>query len=153
MYLNGRNLLIYAGGEVVAAAKSCRISMDFDTIETANVIDGAARTFIPGRYEWQVSVNTLVTSVHSCFEGHGQTVRLSFVVRDRFGNLSADRMTGEAFVKKADVTGTVNSLTQGSFVFQGTGPIERILEVLRDSNQYNLLDSGGAQLRVVSDKL
>ena len=99
MYLNGRNLLIYAGGEVVAAAKSCRISMDFDTIETANVIDGKARTFIPGRYEWQVSVNTLVTSVHSCFEGHGQTVRLSFVVRDRFGNLSADRMTGEAFVK------------------------------------------------------
>jgi hypothetical protein len=62
-------------------------------------------------------------------------------------------MTGEAFVKKADVTGTVNSLTQGSFVFQGTGPIERILEVLRDSNQYNLLDSCGAQLRVVSDEL
>ena len=47
MTINGTNLLIYAGGSVIAAAKSCRISADVDMIEAAGQDDGKAREFVP----------------------------------------------------------------------------------------------------------
>lgn len=153
MFRNGTDLLIYVDGVAVAAAKTCRISMSADMIETASPTNGKYRTFLPGMVEWSVSTTSLIVTVHDKFEIIGNEVRLSFVMRDQFKNLSGDRMTGQALVEKYEVTGAVRSLCTGSFVFRGIGELKRNMLNLRDSEQNNLLDDNGNQMRVVDDNL
>lgn len=153
MYKNGYDLLIYVDGVAVAAAKTCRISMSADMIEASSPENGQYKTFLPGMIEWSVSTTSLVVTVHDKFEKIGNEVRLSFVMRDHFNNLSGDRMTGQAIVEKYEVTGAVRSLCTGSFVFRGSGEFKRNMLELRDSEQNNLLDDDGNQLRVVDDNL
>ena len=119
--IHGRNLLIYANGAVVAAARTCRISMDVDIVEVSNP-SGRSKSYLAGREGWTVSATQLVTNVHSRFENVGKPLRLSFVVRSG-GAMTDDRMTGQAFITRSEVTATVGSLTSGNFQFQGTGPL------------------------------
>lgn len=140
MNIHGRNLLIYSEGSVVAAARSCRISMSIDTIETAGTEDGRHRCFVASMSSWTVSVERLVTVVKDFFQNTGQMVTLSFVARDIYGNLMGDRMTGNAFVSSVQVDGSVGALAKGSVTFQGSGKLERLLDALRDSEQKDLWD-------------
>ena len=143
MIINGSDLLIYAGGSVVAAAKSCRISMSVDMIEAAGQTDGKAREFVPAMKEWQISTTSLVTVAHTFFEGHGTSVRLTFAVRDKYGNILGDKMTGYGFLAKSEITAAVESLIKGSFVFQGTGDLERATVGLCDCYGTELYDYNG----------
>ena len=118
--IHGRNILIYEGGQVVAAARSCTISMNVDDSEVSNPASTNTRNYIAGRKSWTVTITKLVTVAHTFFENLDQEVRLSFMVRGS----STDRMTGNAIVKNVEVSGTVGSLTTGNFTFQGTGPLE-----------------------------
>lgn len=145
MIKQGRDLLVYADGVVVAAAKSCSLSMEADTLETAGV-DAGARSYMSGRKDWSVKVGNLVTSVQGHFAPIGAMLRLSMVICDELGNPTSDRLTGEAFVTGADVTGTVGHLVQGSFTFKGSGQLGILSVALRDSLQRDLYDSNGNQL-------
>ncbi len=145
MIKQGRDLLVYADGVVVAAAKSCSLSMEADTLETAGV-DAGARSYMSGRKDWSVKVGNLVTSVQGHFAPIGAMLRLSMVICDELGNPTSDRLTGEAFVTGADVTGTVGHLVQGSFIFKGSGQLGILSVALRDSLQRDLYDSNGNQL-------
>ena len=117
--IHGRNILIYSGGHVVAAARTCSISMSVDDTEVSNPADLKNRCYLTGRWSWTVTITKLVTVAHTFFENLDQEVRLSFMVRGS----STDRMTGNAIVKNVEVSGTVGSLTTGNFTFQGTGPL------------------------------
>ena len=143
MIVHGRNLLIYAGGSVVAAARTCRISMDFDTIEVAGVDSGQFKYHIQAMSSWTVTVTKLVAVVHTLFEENEQPVRLSFVVRDKYGNLMGDRMTGDALIKNVSVDATVGSLAMGSITFQGTGELIREIVGLCDYDGTELYDYNG----------
>ena len=143
MIVHGRNLLIYAGGSVVAAARTCRISMDFDTIEVAGVDSGQFKYHIQAMSSWTVTVTKLVAVVHTLFEENEQPVRLSFVVRDKYGNLMGDRMTGDALIKNVSVDATVGSLATGSITFQGTGELIREIVGLCDYDGTELYDYNG----------
>ena len=143
MIVHGRNLLIYAGGSVVAAARTCRISMDFDTIEVAGVDSGQFKYYIQAMSSWTVTVIKLVAVVHTLFEENEQPVRLSFVVRDKYGNLMGDRMTGDALIKNVSVDATVGSLATGSITFQGTGELIREIVGLCDYDGTELYDYNG----------
>lgn len=117
--IHGRNILIYSGGQVVAAARTCSISMSVDDTEVSNPADLMNRCYLTGRKSWNMTITKLVTVAHTFFENLDQEVRLSFMVRGS----STDRMTGNAIVKNVEVSGTVGSLTTGNFTFQGTGPL------------------------------
>ena len=117
--IHGRNILIYSGGHVVAAARSCSISMSVEDTEVSNPADLKNRCYLTGRKSWNMTITKLVTVAHTFFENLDQEVRLSFMVRGS----STDRMTGNAIVKNVEVSGTVGSLTTGNFTFQGTGPL------------------------------
>ena len=119
MLIHGRNILIYAGGQAVAAARSCTISMSVDDSEVSNPASISTRNYIAGRKSWNMTITKLVTVAYTFFENTDQEVRLSFMVRGS----STDRMTGNAIVKNVEVSGTVGSLTTGNFTFQGTGPL------------------------------
>ena len=103
----------------MAAARTCTISMSVDDTEVSNPANTSSRTYLSGRKSWTVAITKLVTVAHTLFENKGQEVRLSFAVRGS----STDRMTGNAIVKNAEVSGTVGSLTTGNVTFQGTGPL------------------------------
>jgi hypothetical protein len=151
MIIKGNDLLIYANGSVVAAARTCRISMDSDLIECAG--RGRYKLFLPSLGAWQVSVTSLVTRVSSFFTAPSTAVRLSFAVRDRYGTLLGDRMTGSAFIRKSEVTASVESLIQGQFTFQGNGALERVMDGLRDDDSNDLYDDSNNRLRAPSSIL
>jgi len=127
--MNGKNLLIYIDGHVLAMAKDCRVEMNVEADEVDSPTAGYNRVYRPGMKDWQVSASTLVTTVYSSLITHGRMVRLTFVVREN-GSLTADRMTGSAIITKADVTGSRGSLSTGSFVFKGSGSLTQQSGVL-----------------------
>lgn len=146
MHLQGNNLIIYVDGVAVAAAKSCTVTMEVGSIDTAG--SGRTKASMPTVKEWSVKTSVLVTSLNGHFALSGK-VRLSVGVRDGNGELTTDRMTGEAIVTSANVSAAVGNLVQGSFSFKGSGALERPRVRLRDNQGTPLNDSQGTHLYAI----
>ena len=147
--MNGNNIIVLVDGLAIAAAKSCTITKKVEAIETANSVNGRAKSYIPGLREWSVSVRALVTSMPDFFANPGQTVRLSIAVRDNNGEYTADRVTGDAIIGNAKITGTVGNLSTAEVKFLGTGALERPRVRLRDNQGTPLNDSLGTHLYAI----
>ena len=144
--IHGRNLIIYANGEAIAAAKSCTVSMSIGDIEAASDTDGKAKTFLPTQKEWTVRCSTLVTSLIGHFANIGDTIRLSMVVCDWDKNPTHDRLTVDAIVTSASITASVGNLCSGNFQFKGTGELIRRRVALYDVDHKVLYDVDRNQL-------
>ena len=151
MVIQGRNIIIYEGGIAVSASKSCEIKTDVELIEISSQSSPVWREYITGRKGWTVNVNFLVMNMMDRLLHVGAKVRLTMGVTDANGELGADRLTGYAICKTAAVTGTVGNLAQGTWQFQGTGNLERIMVNLRDSQQKDLKNNNGDQLRCLEE--
>lgn len=145
MHLQGNNLIIYVDGVAVAAAKSCTVTMEVGSIDTAG--SGRTKASMPTVKDWSVKTSVLVTSLNGHFALNGK-VRLSVAVVDG-GEPTTDRMTGEAIVTSANVSAAVGNLVQGSFSFKGTGVLERPRVRLYDSTHTPLNDSGSNHLYTI----
>ena len=145
MHLQGNNLIIYVDGVAVAAAKSCTVTMEVGSIETAG--SGRTKASMPTVKDWSVKTSVLVTSLNGHFALSGK-VRLSVAVVDG-GEITTDRMTGEAIVTNANVSAAVGNLVQGNFSFKGTGALERPRVRLYDSTHAPLNDSGSNHLYTI----
>jgi hypothetical protein len=145
MHLQGNNLIIYVDGVAVAAAKSCTVTMEVGSIDTAG--SGRTKASMPTVKDWSVKTSVLVTSLNGHFALSGK-VRLSVAVVDG-GEPTTDRMTGEAIVTSANVSAAVGNLVQGSFSFKGTGALERPRVRLRDNQGTPLNDSQGIHLYAI----
>ena len=65
-----------------------------------------------------------------------------------------DRMQGEGFMKSANISATVGSLTTGNITFQGSGELVRQMDALRDYDKKDLYDyNHQAQLMAPSSNL
>lgn len=122
----GKNLFIYSGTSatgttpVIAAAKSCTISMKAETMEVASPTAQTAKNkqFIAGRTEWEVSINHLV-AVGNEFQGIlkvGTDFDISVVV-------AGVRKTGHVICTQADISGAKGSIATGSVKLKGTGAL------------------------------
>lgn len=116
----GKNIFIYSGSSgtspIIAAAKSCSISMKCDLLEKASSTQGTSKEYIAGRDEWDISIDHLVTS-GAPFEGLlkvRQTYTISVVI-------AGVRKFGTAICQQADIQGAVGSLGRGSVRFKGSG--------------------------------
>ena len=145
MHLQGNNLIIYVDGVAVAAAKSCTVTMEVGSIDTAG--SGRTKASMPTVKDWSVKTSVLVTSLNGHFALNGK-IRLSVAVVDG-GEITTDRMTGEAIVTSANVSAAVGNLVQGSFSFKGTGALERPRVRLRDNQGTPLNDSQGTHLYAI----
>ena len=58
--LQGRNLIIAVNGSTIAAAKSCSVDVQADTIKVSDANDGAWEHIIVGRKSWQVQTSHLM---------------------------------------------------------------------------------------------
>ena len=123
MVIHGKDIQIqnYNGSAIVAAARTCEVSIQADIIETATPTSGTFRTFIAGRKDWSVSVGYLVTSgdMTSDLLSVGSSVHLRIIDMD-----AGEWLHGNAIVQQCHVTSNIGSLAQGSFVFKGSGPLE-----------------------------
>ena len=145
MHLQGNNLIIYVDGVAVAAAKSCTVTMEVGSIDTAG--SGRTKASMPTVKDWSVKTSVLVTSLNGHFALSGK-VRLSVAVVEG-GEITTDRMTGEAIVTSANVSAAVGNLVQGSFSFKGSGALERPRVRLRDNQGTPLNDSQGIHLYAI----
>ena len=122
--LLGKNLFIYSGttgtAPIIAAAKSCTISMKSDVIEKASSTSAKAKEFIAGRTEWDISINHLVVT--------GQSREYQGIVKvgtdfDISVVINGVRKTGHVICTQADISGPVGSLATGSVKLKGTGAL------------------------------
>lgn len=120
--MKGNDLLIGNNGNPLYAAKSCDIEVDCDTVEYSSPSSGRWRNFLAGRKSWTISVSYLVSdqNIPSDMSRVGQTFQLKVYPRN---SLPDKQLTGDAICTSWKVTGTRGNLVQGSFVFQGTGPL------------------------------
>lgn len=151
MILLGKDLIIYENGIAIAAAKSCEVQTDCDVIEKSSPEISEWRDFDVGRKGWTVKVNCLVSNVMERLKHTGLKVRLTMGVRDQNNELTADRLTGYAICRQALVSGSVGNLAQGSWSFLGCGALGRVMVNLRDSEQRDMKDKDGNQLRVLEE--
>lgn len=118
----GKNIFIYSGSSgttaLIAAAKSCTVSKKIDLIEKASSTQADAKEYTTGRYEWDLSLDHLVTS-GSPFEGLlkvGQEYTISVVIEN-------SRQTGKAICQQADISGPTGGLGKGQVKFKGNGTL------------------------------
>lgn len=118
--VQGKDIFIYSGrsgtSPIIAAAKSCSISMKCDLIEKASSTQGTSKEYVAGRDEWDISIDHLVTS-GAPFEGLlkvRQTYTISVVI-------AGVRKYGTAICQQADIQGAVGSIGRGSIRFKGSG--------------------------------
>lgn len=120
MATNGNNILIYVGGSLVAGTRSDEIQTDAGLIEISSPDTGDWAAFIAGRKTWAFSQSWLLPAAAdlSRLLQVGTTVTIRIVGRGESLGL-----TGSAIVRTCKITNTRGNLANGSFAFQGTGPL------------------------------
>ena len=114
MILQGRNIILLAGGNAIAAAKSCDLKISADAIPVASPSDGAWEDAIPGRKSWKASCSCLVTGIVDSAAMVGTVVTLRMQVSGQIGlpfdgflnnpTLEEETLTEEPTAIKWDLT-------------------------------------------------
>ena len=120
--MNGNEIIILKNGQAIAATKSDEIQVGCETIPISSPSDGAWTAAIAGRKSWAITVGFLVANVGNVFASInmvGNTFELA--IQHSSGS---NYMWGYAICTTFKVTATKGNLVQGSFAFQGTGPLE-----------------------------
>lgn len=144
--IKGKDIVIFENGTPIAASRSCDINFVCDAKEVSSPYHGSWRSYIRGRKGWSVTINYLVTSLKDKLVHVGSSVTLSLGTTES-GEMTADRLVGQAECIEARVTATVGNLSQGTWIFRGNGGFEDTAAGLRDVNKYSLLDAAGFTLR------
>ena len=124
--VNGNNILIYAtygsSQQAVAATRSLSVQVGTEMIEIASPTSGEWREYLAGRKNWAINVGWLVSQYADIDKVllAAQTVTIRIVGRgETYG------LTGTAIVQTARVDSNVGTLANGSFAFQGSGPLTK----------------------------
>ncbi len=130
MKLHGRNLIISVGGSAVAAARSCDIDVESETLEIASANSGQWREYIAGKKGWKVVVNHFIEAtagssnpLSAKISMVGTTVTLHMEVYTPAGVIIGSAVTGTAICKQWKVTGTLGNICQGTLSFVGSGAL------------------------------
>lgn len=115
--IHGKDIIILSDGKAIAASKTCTISRKLETIEVSTPDSEQSREYIAGRETWEVSISTLVSDFVTAIE---QIDRSTVTLKMMQGGRG---MTGTAICTECKITATKGNLAQGSFKFQGTGPL------------------------------
>ena len=124
--VNGNNILIYAtyngSTQAVADTRSLSVQVGAEMIEIASPDSGEWRAYLAGRKNWAINVGWLVSAISDIDKLllAAQQVTIRIVGRGQTYGL-----TGTALVQTARVDSNVGNLSNGSFVFQGTGPLSK----------------------------
>ena len=124
MLYKGSDLILKdtSNNKVVAAAKSIEVNINNETIEVGRTGTSRWREYITGRFDWSISVSTLVSSGQFTASAAmiGQTYGVKFVNGQ---SATSAMLSGTCICKQVKITEQKGSIAKGSFVFQGTGAL------------------------------
>lgn len=122
--IHGKDIRIFEGSPAVeiANSKSCYIFKRADTKESSSPTSGDARTYVPGRTDWSVSLDTLVTDVRGDVLRVGQIYTLTIVVS------GSAVFSGTVICTECQITAACGNLARGSFNFKGSGELAQVQE-------------------------
>ena len=123
MAKNGNDILVYMNGVAIASARSAEVRVDGELLEVASPTQGDWREFLAGRKEWDVQVGYLVVANADLAKLVTVNQKVTLTINGRNAG-DTPGLTGTAFIRTAKQTYTRGSLIQGSFAFQGSGPLE-----------------------------
>ena len=118
--VKGNDIIILVNNTAVAACKSQRVQTSCGTIEKASASQQSWNEYLPGRADWSVSVNKLMTAVSDIDSVLLVRSVVTIMVRDRN---NTKWLTGSAIVTACDTQYTKGNLATGSYSFKGTGPL------------------------------
>ena len=122
MAVNGNDILIYLGSDAIAGVKSNDIDSDVDLIEVASNTSGTWKAHIAGRKSWGFTVSYLVVAAQGVQALLSVGTSYTILVKGR-GSSDSTGVTGSATLKACKITATRGNLVQGSFTFEGNGPL------------------------------
>lgn len=119
--MNGKEIIILKNGAAIAATKSDEIQVGCETIPISSPTNGAWNASIVGRRSWAFTVGFLIKNAGKMFDSV-QMVGQSFTIHilQKYG---LAYLEGTAICTAFKITATRGNLAQGSFSFQGTGPL------------------------------
>lgn len=128
MILHGKDVLVYADGVAIAAAKSCTIHVKARLIGVSDPIQGTWESSICGLKQWSVSVNglfvattgSMVTKFRSIMAWPGQTFAISCKIVD---GSTTTALYGTAICEEAEAAAGVHHLAAYNVSFRGTGEL------------------------------
>ena len=130
MNIHGNDIIIHLDGTAIAAARSCDITEEVDTIEKASESNPGFKHYRTGRKKWSASSSCLVTGVPSLLLKVGKVYGITVVQRN-----GENQLVGNAICTDCKITATRGNLAQGSFSFQGVGILDY------EDNHIFILDS------------
>ena len=125
--MNGKSIIVYRNGTAIAATKSNKINRRVAAIETSNPTSGADATYDSGKKTWQVATSFLVltnAAMQQALNDAGAVYTLVIGATGQTGTKHG--LSGSAILIECSIDATVGTLCQGSFVFQGTGPLTSV---------------------------
>ena len=85
MNLHGGNILLLQDGAAIAAAKSCDLDIQCESLPVASPSSGAWADAIPGRKSWSAACSHLVTSITNPLSIVGTVVTLRLQLTGKIG--------------------------------------------------------------------
>lgn len=123
MAYKGNNFIVKLDGTAIAGVRSNEIQSGADVIEVSSATQQQWREFIAGRREWSLNVSYLVMASTGLADLLTVGTMFTIDVTDRTGAVTA---SGTAILKVCKQTATRGNLVQGSFQFQGSGPLASV---------------------------
>ena len=125
--MNGNDIIVYTyqGSYWVAVAytKSDDLKTDCEMLKKASESQQEWDEYEAGRKSWGINTSWLVSAVADIRKVLTIGTKVKIHMGSRNGYNASTGVTGFAFVKSCEVRATRGTLCQGSFVFQGTGPL------------------------------
>lgn len=123
--VNGNNIFISLDGQTApfAATKANEIQVDAEKIPISSPLTGEWEQHIVGRKKWSFSINSLVTALADIKQLLMVGSKYTITVLGRSGNDTAVILQGRATCMSARAGLTRGNLANGSFSFDGDGPL------------------------------
>jgi TP901-1 family phage major tail protein len=131
--IQGGELLIYVGGEAVAAATSSSLDATRDMIDVSNKDTGDMREIVAGRGEWSMSSDNIVdfavesgyTGYVALFDAWKNSTEVTVKMALKTAESGDPYFEGSAFVSAIPLTAPDNDSATFSATFEGNGDLER----------------------------
>ncbi len=120
--LKGNDIIVILNGEAIAATKSDELQVGCESIPISSRSNGDWTDVIAGRKSWSLTTGFLIASIPKFFDGIDM-VGMYVILRIKH-RTGTSWYEGTALCTQFRVTATRGNLVQGSFAFQGKGPLQ-----------------------------
>ena len=127
--LKGNDIYVMRNGQAIAGSSSDELTVGCATIPISSPDTGQWEAAIAGRKSWSLTVGFLLFNAnYMTRRANSVGDKVTIRIKPRVGteHESDYELVGDAIITNFKVTATRGNLAQGTFQFQGTGPLEMV---------------------------